>query len=232
MNANEIKNYFNNKPVEFVIRENYELKEDNEYSPRFTLKGAKEISNIPINQPIKPTQDIMIKAIKYGMIFLVSYKGKEDNLPSGHERVIYPMVIGRSSKGDILVRVYHLNGWSVSNNRHIDKIWRMFRLDRVLSLTFTGSFYRLPPSGYNMNDKGMRGGIIARADFNEIRRNQQSLVKANEIQNKDEITLEEDNRTFVSVRVKSTETQLDLTKALENPYIIMLRILQMLEYLS
>jgi len=219
MNANEIKNYYNNIPVEFIIRENYELSEDLEYIPRFTLKGAKEISNIPINQPIKPTQDIIIKAIKYGMIFLVSYKGKEDNLPSGHERVIYPLVIGRSSKGNILVRVYHLNGWSVSNNRHIDKIWRMFRLDRVLSITFTGSFYRLPPSGYNMNDKGLFGGIIARADFNEIRRNQQSLVKANEIQNKDEITLEEDNRTFVSVRVKSTETQLDLTKALENPYI-------------
>jgi len=215
----QIKNYYNNIPVEFIIRENYELSEDLEYIPRFTLKGAKEISNIPINQPIKPTQDIIIKAIKYGMIFLVSYKGKEDNLPSGHERVIYPLVIGRSSKGNILVRVYHLNGWSVSNNRHIDKIWRMFRLDRVLSITFTGSFYRLPPSGYNMNDKGLFGGIIARADFNEIRRNQQSLVKANEIQNKDEITLEEDNRTFVSVRVKSTETQLDLTKALENPYI-------------
>lgn len=219
MNANEIKNYYNNIPVEFIIRENYELSEDLEYIPRFTLKGAKEISNIPINQPIKPTQDIIIKAIKYGMIFLVSYKGKEDNLPSGHERVIYPLVIGRSSKGNILVRVYHLNGWSVSNNRHIDKIWRMFRLDRVLSITFTGSFYRLPPSGYNMNDKGLFGGIIARADFNEIRRNQQSLVKANQIQNKDEVTLSEDDRTFVSVRVKSTETQLDLNKALENPYV-------------
>jgi hypothetical protein len=219
MTTNEIKSYFNSKPVEFIIRENYELSEDQEYIPRFTLKGSKEISNIPINTPVKPTQDIIVKAIKYGMIFNVTYKGKEDNLPSGHERTVYPLVIGRSSKGNILIRVYHLVGWSVSANRHIDKIWRMFRLDRVLSITFTGSFYRLPPSGYNMNDKGMQGGIIARADFNEIRRNQQSLVKANQIQNKDEVTLSEDDRTFVSVRVKSTETQLDLNKALDNPYI-------------
>jgi len=219
MNIREVQSYFNNKPVEFVIRENYELSEDKEYIPRFTLKNATEISNIPINQPIKPSQEIIIKAIKYGMIFLISYKGAKDNLPAGRERTIYPMVVGRSSKGKILVRGYHLNGWSVSANRHIDKIWRMFRLDRVLSVTFTGSFYRLPPSGYNMNDKGMRGGIIARADFNEIRRNQQNLVKANQIQNKEEIQLGEEGRSFIAVRVKSTETQLDLNNALDNPYI-------------
>ena len=219
MNLQEIKSYYNNKPVEFIVRENYELSEDNEYIPRFQLKNAKEISNIPINTPIKPTQEAIVKAIKYGMIFLITYKGAKDNLPNGHERVIYPMVIGRSSKGKILVRGYHLNGWSISANRHIDKIWRMFRLDRVLSITFTGSFYRLPPAGYNMNDKGMRGGIIARADFNEIRRNQQSLVKANQIQNKEEISLEEEGRSFISVRVKSTETKLDLKNPLENAYV-------------
>jgi hypothetical protein len=219
MNIQEVRSYYNTKPVEFIIRENYELSEDNEYIPRFQLKNAKEISNIPINTPIKPTQEAIVKAIKYGMIFLITYKGAKDNLPNGHERVIYPMVIGRSSKGKILVRGYHLNGWSISANRHIDKIWRMFRLDRVLSITFTGSFYRLPPAGYNMNDKGMRGGIIARADFNEIRRNQQSLVKANQIQNKEEISLEEEGRSFISVRVKSTETNLDLKEPLENAYV-------------
>jgi hypothetical protein len=219
MTPKEIREYFNTKPVEFVIKENYELSEDKEFIPRFTLKGAKEISNIPINQPIKPSMDIIIKAIKYGMIFLVSYKGAYDNLPAGHERVIYPMVLGKSSKGNILLRVYHLNGWSVSSNRQIEKIWRMFRLDRVLSITFTGSFYRLPPAGYNMNDRGMLGGIIARADFNEIRKNQQNLVKANQIQNKEEITLSEEGRTFIAVKIKSTETKLDLLTPFENAYI-------------
>jgi hypothetical protein len=80
------------------------------------------------------------------MVFLINYKGEKDNHFAGHERVIYPMVIGKSSNGKILVRGYHLSGWSVSGNRHLQKIWRMFRLDRVLSMTFTGSFYRLPPS--------------------------------------------------------------------------------------
>jgi len=214
------KSYHNRKPVEFIIRENYmSLREDKEYIPRFSFKDITEFKNIPINEPIKYNQDIVIKAIKYGMIFLINYKGEEDKHFAGHERVIYPMVIGRSSKGKILIRGWHLNGWSVSKNRHVNKIWRLFRGDRILSMTFTGSFYRLAPEGYNMNDKGMRGGIIAKADFNAIRRNQQNLVKRNYLQNRDEVSIGTDEEKFSTIRLKNTESQLDLNEPTENAYI-------------
>ena len=219
MNLRQLKDFYNRKPVEFVIKEHYDLIEDNEYIPRFSLKNVKDISNIPINKPIKYSDDVMAKAIKFGMIFLINYKGEEDKHFAGHERVIYPMVLGRSTKGKTLLRGWHLNGWSVSQKRHVNKIWRLFRTDRILSMTFTGSFYRLPPSGYNMNDKGMRGGFIARADFNEIRRNQQNLVSQNKIQNREEVTMGDEERKFVSIRVSETTTILDLTKPMENAYI-------------
>ena len=219
MNLKEVREYYNTKPIEYVIRENYELREDNLYVPRFQLKNAKQIADIKINEPLKPTEEMILKAIKYGMIFLVSYKGEKDNAFAGHERVIYPMVYGRSTQGKPLIRGYHLNGYSVSNNRSIEKIWRMFRFDRIISITFTGSFYRLPPQGYNMNDKGMRGGIIAKADFNEIRKNQQALVKAQEIQNKEDILLGNEERKFASVKIKNSDTQLDLNNVMDNPYI-------------
>lgn len=219
MNLSQLKDYYNKKPVEFVLRENYELVEDREFIPRFTLKNIKDLENIPVNEPIKYDENKLKKAIKYGMIFLINYKGEDDTHFAGHERVIYPMVLGRSSKGKTLLRGWHLNGWSVSNKRHINKIWRLFRTDRILSMTFTGSFYRLPPSGYNMNDRGMRGGIIVRADFNEIRRNQQNLVNQNRIQNREEVTLGEEERKFVTIRVKETDTSLDLFKPLENAYV-------------
>ena len=219
MNLAQTKAYYNTKPVEFVVKERYELIEDNEFIPRFSLKNVKDIANIPINEPIKYSEQMMIKAIKYGMIFLLNYKGEEDSHFAGYERVIYPMVLGRSSKGKTLLRGWHLNGWSVSQKRHINKIWRLFRTDRILSMTFTGSFYRLAPAGYNMNDKGMRGGMIARADFNEIRRNQTNLVTQNKIQNREEVTLGGEERKFATIVAKDTETQLDLTKALENSYI-------------
>ena len=79
MNLSQIKDYYNKKPVEFVIRENYELVEDKEYVSKFTLKNVKDIANIPINEPIKYSDQVIIKAIKYGMIFLINYKGEEDN---------------------------------------------------------------------------------------------------------------------------------------------------------
>ena len=220
MNLKQLKDFYNNKPVEFVLKEHYNLIEDNEYIPRFSLKNVKDIANIPINQPVKYSDQIMTKAIKYGMMFLLNYKGEKDKHFAGHERVIYPMVLGRSSQGKMLLRGWHLNGWSVSQRRHINKIWRLFRTDRILSMTCTGSFYRLPPAGYNMNDKGMRGGIVVRADFNEIRRNQQALVNQNKIQNREEVTIGEKDKTFASIQVKETEeSKLDLMKPFENVYV-------------
>lgn len=219
MTIKQLRDYYNKGPVEFVVKENYDLIEDFEYVPRFSLKNVRDIANIPINEPIKFSNDIMTKAIKYGMVLLINYKGEKDSHFAGHERVIYPMVLGRSSQGKVLLRGWHLNGWSVSNKRHINKIWRLFRTDRILSVTFTGSFYRLAPAGYNMNDKGMRGGIITRADFSEIRRNQQNLVTQNKIQNREEVTLGEETKKFVSIRVKTTDTKLDLTTPFENAYI-------------
>jgi hypothetical protein len=220
MNLSQTRDFYNKKPVEFIVKEHYNLIEDHEYIPRFSLKNVKDIGNIPINEPIKYSDAVMTKAIRYGMIFLVNYKGAEDKHFAGHERVIQPMVLGRSAQGKILLRGWHLNGWSVSSKRHINKIWRMFRTDRILSMTFTGSFYRLPPSGYNMNDKGMRGGIIAKADFNEIRRNQQALINQNKIQNREDITLGTEERKFSNIQVKETEgSQIDLMKPFENAYV-------------
>jgi hypothetical protein len=220
MNLSQLRDFYNNKPVEFVVKEHYNLIEDNEYIPRFSLKNVKDIANIPINQPIKYSDQVMTKAIKYGMIFLINYKGEKDKHFAGHERVIYGMVLGRSSQGKMLLRGWHLNGYSISQRRHINKIWRLFRTDRILSMTFTGSFYRLPPAGYNMNDKGMRGGIVVRADFNEIRRNQQALVNQNKIQNREEVTIGEKDKTFASIQVKETEeSKLDLMKPFENAYV-------------
>jgi hypothetical protein len=219
MNLRQTRDFYNKKPIEFVLKENYDLIEDREFIPRFSLKNIKDLQNIPINEPIRYSEDIIKKGIKFGMIFLINYKGEEDSHFAGHERVIYPMVLGRSSKGKTLLRGWHLNGWSVSQKRHINKIWRLFRTDRILSMTFTGSFYRLPPVGYNMNDKGMRGGILAKADFNEIRRNQQNLVNQNKIQNREEVEMGTEERKFVTIRVKDTETEIDLLKAFENPYI-------------
>lgn len=213
---------YNNKPVEFVFNQFLNLiKEDVAYVPRFSMKDIEIFKNIPVNEPVKYSDDLIVKAIQYGMIITVQYKGEKDKHFSGHERSVYPLVLGKSSKGKPLLRVYHLRGWSVSSNKHVEKIWRLFRTDRILSITFTGSFYRLPPDGYNEQDKGMVGGIIARANFAEIRKNQMTLLKTQTIQNKDEVTITKTDKDLgiSSVKVKPTDTVLDLNNPLDNGYV-------------
>lgn len=217
-----------NKEVEFIVNQdsilNVLLKEDTNYVPRFTLKDLEIFNDIPVNQPVKYDDEIIIKAIKYGLIFLINYKGAKDKNFAGHERVIYSLVLGRSSKGKQLLRGFHLTGWSVSKNTTVNKEWRMFRTDRILSLTFTGSFFRLAPEGYQPNDKGMRGGIVARADFDEIRRNQEKLVKNNAIQDRKEVSIEQEEKDKIStIIVEETDSKVNINEFMENAFIQQVR---------
>lgn len=215
-----INTFFDKQGTLFIPKIDYlkinEAKE-NAYVSRFSLKGVDLFRELPINEPVKFTVERMIKAIEYGMIILINYKGKEDDVLSGHERVIYPMVIGKSSKNKLLLRSWHLRGWSVSNNKNTEKIWRMFRPDRILSMTFTGSFFRLPPSGYNMYDKGMKGGIIIAADFSQIRKNQTKLIDSQQIQSREDANISKMGLT--QIELVNTNTTLDITDPFKNKYL-------------
>lgn len=207
----------NENDVEFIIRHDFypelKLNEDSTYVPRFNIKKYSNplFAKFPPNKEIKYDRDLMMLAINYGMILQLQYRGAEDDFVQGRQRVIYPMVLGTSSKGKPLLRAYHLKGWSQSQNGKIDKVWRMFRTDRILSMSFTGNFFRLAPAGYSMQDKGMRGGIIVAADFNKIRDNQKTLIENNLIQNKEQINLKD------TIEVDETNTKLNLSEPFINP---------------
>ena len=182
--------FYNNTDQYFYIKPTFvfSIREANDQTlvPRFTLKDADIFKDFPANKELDYKPELLKKAIEYGMIIQMRYKGEEDLDQNGHERVIYPMVYGRTKKkddgtgGDEVLRGYHLKGWSVSENKDVEKEWRMFRCDKIISITFTGAFYRLAPDGYNMDDKGI-ATKIAVADFNKIRNLQQSLLDQSKI---------------------------------------------------
>lgn len=223
INSSKFNKWNNFQDEELVIKSDFLLEsrvnEDNSFVPRFSVKKYDNplFSKFPPNKEVKYNKELMKLAIEYGMILSVQYRGEDDKFVQGHQRVVYPMVLGTSSKGKPLLRVYHLRGWSVSRNGNTDKTWRMFRTDRILSMSFTGSFFRLPPAGYNMNDKGMRGGIIKAADFNEIRRKQKELVKKDLIQNKKEVVIDDKKGKTTAIQLQPTNTILDLNKPWDNP---------------
>jgi len=174
------------------------------------------VPGFPVNKKMKYDRAKMVKAIQNGMIILISYAGDKDKWKGGRERSIYPMVLGfnKNTKNE-LIRGWHLEGYSVSQKSETKKVWRLFKASNIKTMTFTGHFYRLPPKGYKMNDRVMTERTIARADFNTIRRNQETLVKSGKIEKEEEVKMATKTSLGTSkIQIKNTETQLDM----KNPW--------------
>lgn len=178
------------------------------------------IPNFPINKPVKFNEDLMKKAIKYGLVILINYKGERDKWLGGRERTIQPMVLGvNKNTKNMLIRGWHLEGWSVSQRAETKKVWRLFKTDNIMSMTFTGNFFRLPPQGYKMNDRIMTERNLARADFNEIRRNQDKLLKGGKIQSEDDTTITKATGGVMSIELSNTGSQIDFKAPYKNQLI-------------
>jgi hypothetical protein len=212
--------YYANKDQVFFMRPTFVMSSakmklsenaDSVMVPRFTLKDAEIFNDFPTNEEVRYSPELIMKAIKWGMILRIQYKGAEDERMEGHERLIYPMVYGKSKDGKEILRGYHLNGWSVSHGGKIEKEWRMFRTDRILSMAFTGAFFRLAPEGYNMDDKGIHK-ILAKADFTDIRNLQQELLNKNQIDTQERTILTRVN----DIEVKDLNWNLKLFNPFEN----------------
>ena len=175
------------------------------------------IPKFPINKPVKFDVELMKKAIKYGLVILISYSGDQDRWKGGRERTIQPMVLGvNKNTKNMLVRGWHLEGWSVSQKAETKKVWRLFKTDNIKSMTFTGNFFRLPPKNYMQNDRIMTERILAKADFNEIRRNQNTLLKGGQIQSEDETTIANQTGGVVSIEITNSNSQIDLKNPSNN----------------
>lgn len=184
----------NRVPLFFMYKPSYtlttKLNEDMSYVPRFTIKDPKLFNKVPINEPIKPSLETLKVCLEYGLIINIDYKGDGDTKFDGHLRTIYPMAIGKNKEGKYLLRGYHLKGWSLSNSKNIEKEWRMFRIDRILNITFLGSFYRLPPDGYNTSGDKSMAEFIMNANFNTIRKNQEELIYNKQIDLQDRVVVD------------------------------------------
>lgn len=181
-----------NKDLIFLLKPIYILhinENDASFVPRFSLKETELFKDFPTNTPVKFDQALILKAIQWGMIVELDYKGDDDTVQQGHERTILPLVLGKNKNGQLLVRGYHLSGWSVSNGGNVEKEWRLFRADRILNMTFTGAFYRLAPDGYNATGDKSMTSILGQADFNQIRASQQKLLLQNSIDTIDRVIL-------------------------------------------
>jgi predicted DNA-binding transcriptional regulator YafY len=108
-------------------------------------------------------------AIKGKQVCVIYYDGDE---PGGKGlRLIEPVCLGTTMAGNKAVRAYDIEGSSHTGylGKQILPGWRIFRLDKIMSLNPSGDVFTTPREGFNFNgDRTFQNGVcIVKAQFDE-----------------------------------------------------------------
>ena len=100
--------------------------------------------------------DDLQRAIKNLDVITITYDGDE---PGGKGyRTVYPVCLGRSKAGNLVLRAYDIVGASHRAALGLKPLpsWRMFRIDKTFTFNRTGEKFNELPADYNPNgDKSM-----------------------------------------------------------------------------
>lgn len=122
-------------------------------------------------------KDMMIQAIKEGREVGISFQSDNDKykMPTTKWRVIYPVAMGLSKKGNLVIRGFHKYGQSEKEalrtgkrSAEIENAWRLFKASNIKAMWFTGNFFRGPLEAYNAGGDAGMVNIEIQADFNQI----------------------------------------------------------------
>lgn len=105
-------------------------------------------------------------SIKKRKVVIIYYKGK-DNGGVGL-RTIEPVCLGYSKKGNMVLRAWEREGasWSEKNENNFLPGWRLFRVDKIFTLTPTmDNFIEMRPNYNPSGDKSMTR-VLVNANFN------------------------------------------------------------------
>ena len=135
------------------------------------------------NQRVPYSKDLMVQAINEGREVGILFQSNNEKykMPTSKYRTIYPVALGTSKAGNEVLRAVHKIGQSESAARKTKKRsqevkdeWRMFKVENIKSMWFTGKFFDIPPKHYNAADKGMVN-VEVFAEFDKIKEFQSQL---------------------------------------------------------
>ena len=113
------------------------------------------------------TLEDVLDSIKNRKVVVIYYDGDE---PGGRGlREIEPVCIGVSKANNRIIRAWDKEGSSHTAYKGQQPLpgWRIFRLDKILSLKPTGEVYNEPRPGYNFNGDKTMASVILNAKFNQ-----------------------------------------------------------------
>lgn len=131
------------------------------------------------------SQDLMAQVIKQGREIGLSFQSNNEKykMPVTKFRIILPVAMGYNSKGNLVIRGWHVTGQSEKEairtgirSAEAEGVWRMFKANNIKGMWLTDRFFSEAPPGFNPNDKDLVSTI---AVFNPItaKKYQESLLK-------------------------------------------------------
>lgn len=111
--------------------------------------------------------DDLQRAIANLDVIVITYDGDE---PGGKGyRTVYPVCLGRSLKGNLVLRAYEPEGasHSVAIGEKVLPGWRMFRVDKTFTFQRTGEKFSTLPDNYNPNGDKLMTTVYINAKLPE-----------------------------------------------------------------
>lgn len=140
---------------------------------------AKSDERVPYNK------ELMIQAIQQGKEVGVLFQSNNEKykMPLAKYRIIYPVALGISKKGNPVIRAFHKMGQSEKvaiatgkRSAEVENTWRLLKISNIKAMWLTGNFFRGPLEAYNSNGDAGMVNIEIQADFNQIRKYQDELI--------------------------------------------------------
>ena len=125
--------------------------------------------------------DGVVVAIKGRQKVIIYYDGDE---PGGRGiRQIEPVCLGTSKAGNKILRAWDDEGASHTAYKGEQPLpgWRIFRLDKILSIKPTGEVYNTPKPNYNFNGDKSMVSVIINAKFDDAPQQPQETQPTQEI---------------------------------------------------
>lgn len=108
------------------------------------------------------SDDLVKQAIEEGREIGLLFQSQNEKykMPVSKYRVIQPVILGSLKTGNRAIRGYQIFGQSEKEAKQTgvrsaeaENEWRLFKIDNIKSIFFTGRFFNEPPPQYNPNDK-------------------------------------------------------------------------------
>ena len=185
---------------------------------------SKSGERVPFNRAM------MKQAIEQGREIGLLFKSDNENyeMPVSKYRIVRPVAMGTSDKGNTVVRGLHVIGQSERKaietgvrSAEAESEWRLFNARNIKGMWFTDNYFTQAPPGYNPNDKQMRSIEVAfnpskAAQYQTTLAQQQSTDDA-EVQKQSDLDTMQQNKNDLAQTKKDKQDTQQVAQPQEEP---------------